>query len=68
MEPLATAAHVEIEQRAELAEGAGLDEARALVAGLEGIGVVLCSHGDVVEGILGEGMRKGEARVIGPQS
>jgi phosphohistidine phosphatase SixA len=67
VEPLATSAQVEIEQRGELAEGAERSETLGLLAELAGTGAVLCTHGDVIEEVLGEGMRKGEARAIPPQ-
>jgi hypothetical protein len=34
------------------------------MAELEGTGAVLCTHGDVVEELLGEEMKKGEARLL----
>jgi phosphohistidine phosphatase SixA len=67
VEPIAAERGVEIERRAELAEGASRAQALSLLDELEGTGAVLCTHGDVIEDLLGEGMRKGEARVIRPQ-
>lgn len=64
VEPLASARHVEVEQRPELAEGASREEALSLVGELEGMGAVLCTHGDVIELLVGEAMRKGEARLV----
>ncbi len=50
--PLAAARGLEVEDRDELAEGGG-HAARMLVLGLlDGPGVVLCTHGDVVEDVL----------------
>lgn len=60
--PLAAARGLEIEERDELAEGAG-PAARMLVLGLlEGAGVVLCTHGDVVEEVL-DGLGVDRARM-----
>jgi hypothetical protein len=36
----------------------------ALIDEVEGSGLVVCTNGDVVEELLGEGMKKGEARVL----
>jgi 8-oxo-dGTP diphosphatase len=67
VEPLAARRHVRIEERAELAEGASRGEALALLAELERTAAVLCTHGDVIEGLLGEEMKKGEVRVLPPR-
>jgi len=62
--PLAAKRGLEIEERLELGEGASREPALALVGEVDGPGLVVCTHGDVVEELLGDGMRKGEARVL----
>jgi 8-oxo-(d)GTP phosphatase len=56
VQPLAARLGIPVEERAELAEGAGT-AALALLGGLDGT-AVLCSHGDVVPELLAE--------VVGP--
>lgn len=68
VEPLAAERHLDLEERTALAEGAPRSEVRSLLAELDGLGAVLCTHGDVVQELLGEGMKKGEARVVVPGS
>ena len=63
MEPLAAACGLPIETSAALAEGAGKAEVDALL-GSAADGLVLCTHGDVVELLLGRELRKGEAVLI----
>jgi 8-oxo-dGTP diphosphatase len=58
--PLATALGVPVEQDDRLAEGAG-GSAREL---LGEDGVVCCTHGDVVEELVGRGLKKGAAVVL----
>lgn len=60
VEPLAVALGVEVERDDRLAEGAG-DAALGLLAE---DGVVACTHGDVVEDVLGYGLKKGAAAVF----
>jgi phosphohistidine phosphatase SixA len=67
VEPLASARQVELEQRTELAEGASPEDALSLVSELEGTTAVLCTHGDVIEALLGEEMKKGEIRLVVPE-
>lgn len=55
VEPLAAALGLEVELDERLAEGAGL-AAQAL---LEENGVVACTHGDVIQDLLGRGLKKG---------
>ena len=62
--PLAAQRGLDVEERLELGEGASRELALALVGEVEGSGLVVCTHGDVVEELLGDGMRKGEARVL----
>ena len=65
-EPAAASMGLELEQREELAEGASPDEVRSLLADLDGATPALCTHGDVVEALLGErlSLKKGAARVL----
>ena len=67
VEPLASARLVELEERAELAEGASLEEGLSLVSELEATNAVLCTHGDVIEALLGDEMKKGEIRLVVPE-
>ena len=60
VEPLAAALGLPVEQDDRLAEGAG-SSARALV---HEDGVVCCTHGDIVEDVIGRGLRKGAAVVL----
>ena len=62
--PLAGERGLDVEERLELGEGASRESALALVDGVEGPGLVVCTHGDVVEELLGDGMKKGEARIL----
>ena len=64
VEPLAGALGLEVEERHELAEGAGASASSALAEEMADRNAVLCTHGDVVEGLLGEPMRKGAAYVL----
>jgi 8-oxo-dGTP diphosphatase len=64
VEPLAAALGLEVEERPELAEGAGPSAPSALLDELADRNAVLCTHGDVVENLLGEPMKKGAASVL----
>jgi 8-oxo-(d)GTP phosphatase len=66
LEPAAEALGLELEERDELAESASPDEVRSLLGGLAAATPALCTHGDVVEAVLGErlGLKKGAARVL----
>jgi phosphohistidine phosphatase SixA len=64
VEPLAAALGLEVEERLELAEGAGPSAPSALLEELADHVAVLCTHGDVVEDLLGEPMKKGAASVL----
>jgi len=66
VEPLATALGVPVEERPELVEGAVEAELWALVAELEGVTAVLCSHGDILFLLLGEEPEKGSTWVVDP--
>ena len=63
VEPLAEALGLEVEERDELAEGAGRS-ALALALGLGEGTAVLCTHGDVVVDLLGEESKKGSTWVL----
>jgi phosphohistidine phosphatase SixA len=59
VEPLALARRLPIEHRRELAEGASRDDVLALLrAAKRGDSVVLCTHGDVVDHVLGHESEK----------
>lgn len=62
--PLAGERGLDVEERLELGERAGRESALELVDGVEGPGLVVCTHGDVVDELLGDGMKKGEARIL----
>ena len=66
VEPLAQRAGVEIEQRAELAEGAPAGAVRDLLASLDGRTVAACTHGDVIAQLIGPGheAKKGSVWVL----
>jgi phosphohistidine phosphatase SixA len=60
VEPLAAALGLQVEQDERLEEGA----AAASAPLLREDGVVCCTHGDIVEAILGRGLKKGAAVVL----
>jgi broad specificity phosphatase PhoE len=62
VEPLAAARGLQVEERDELAEGASRQEALALLAE-PGTGA-FCTHGDVVEMLLGEESPKGSTWIL----
>ena len=62
LEPLAATLAIAIDVDARLAEGAEPDEALALLSELDG--GVACTHGDVVEALLGHHLKKGAAAVV----
>ena len=66
VEPLAEALGIPIELDDRLAEGASPQLALALLAELDG--GLACTHGDVIEAVLGYGLRKGAVAVtdVGP--
>lgn len=66
VEPLAAALGVGVEEREELAEGASRDAVLGLLGALEGPLPALCTHGDVVELLLGPklALEKGAARIL----
>jgi phosphohistidine phosphatase SixA len=65
VEPLALARRLPIEHRRELVEGASREDLLALLqeAG-KGDSVVLCTHGDVVEAVLGRESEKGSTWLL----
>jgi phosphohistidine phosphatase SixA len=70
VEPLARAAGLEIEQRDELAEGSPVSDVLALIAGHdEQDDLLLCTHGDVIEEMVGRGRpaEKGSVWVLDPE-
>jgi 8-oxo-dGTP diphosphatase len=68
VEPLAEALGLPIEDRDELAEGAGAAEVLRLAGELRGAVAVLCTHGDVIAALLGEQSEKGSAWVLEPHA
>lgn len=60
VEPLAAALGVELEEDDRLAEGAGAAAAALLMED----GVVCCTHGDIVEALVGGDLKKGAAFVL----
>jgi broad specificity phosphatase PhoE len=60
IEPLGAALEVAVESDDRLAEGAG----PGAVELLREDGVVCCTHGDIVEALLGRGLKKGASVVI----
>jgi phosphohistidine phosphatase SixA len=71
IEPLAQDAGLEIELRDELAEGSPVSDVLALIAGHddEQGDMVLCTHGDVIEEMVGRGRpaEKGSVWVLDPE-
>ena len=64
VEPLARALGLMIEERDELAEGAGCYAPLALVFELAEQTAVLCTHGDVIYELLGEEIEKGSTSTL----
>lgn len=60
VEPLAAALELAVEHDDRLAEGAG----HAALELVREAGIVCCTHGDVVEAVLGRGLKKGAAVVL----
>ena len=60
VEPLAAALELPVEHDDRLAEGAG----HAALELVREAGVVCCTHGDIVEAVLGRGLKKGAAVVL----
>jgi 8-oxo-dGTP diphosphatase len=64
VEPLAKALGLDVEEANELAEGASPDDLHDLIGRLNGELPVLCTHGDVVEALVGEEGEKGSTWVL----
>lgn len=66
VEPLANSLGLEVEERAELAEGAAPGAAAALIAAVGGETPLLCSHGDVIADLVGweRESRKGSTWIL----
>lgn len=64
LEPLAEAQGLEIQEAAELAEGASRSDVMRLLGERIGSVVALCTHGDVVEELLGAEIPKGAIKVL----
>jgi 8-oxo-dGTP diphosphatase len=62
--PLAEARGLELEEVDELAEGSTRDGVLGLLGSIEAESVVLCTHGDVVDELVGEELPKGSAEVL----
>jgi 8-oxo-dGTP diphosphatase len=62
VEPLADALGIDVEIDERLAEGTPRERALSLLEQLDG--GVACTHGDVIEAVLGYGLRKGAAAVV----
>jgi broad specificity phosphatase PhoE len=64
VEPLAATLGLPIDVDERLAEGADPDDALALLAEVDG--GVACTHGDVIDALLGHSLKKGAAAVVEP--
>lgn len=64
LEPLAERLNLPIDVRPELAEGSSAADVSALLAEANAQLPALCTHGDVVEELLGEGSAKGSTWVL----
>jgi 8-oxo-dGTP diphosphatase len=62
--PLGRARRIEVEEVDELAEGAERSEVMRLLGESGGAVIALCTHGDVVEELLGRGIQKGATQVL----
>lgn len=65
VEPLAAALGLTVEEADELAEGAGRERALALLSRLGTETAVLCTHGDLVEELVGTESTKGSTWLLG---
>ena len=63
--PLADELALGVEDAVELEEGSTADAVRRLLAQIEEAVIVLCTHGDVVEDVLGGQSEKGSTWVLG---
>ena len=64
VEPLAHALGVAVENCHELEEGASAEDVRSLGAEFAGDVAVFCTHGDVVEAVIGAESEKGSTWVL----
>ena len=64
VEPLAAELGLELQERDELAEGARYTAVLELASEVDPGTVVLCTHGDVVNDVLGEETEKGSTSVL----
>jgi 8-oxo-dGTP diphosphatase len=64
VEPLAAARGLDVEEVDELAEGATEDDVLALVGSLANECVALCTHGDVIDEIVGESLPKASVELL----
>ena len=64
VEPLADARTLAVEEVDELAEGRTRQDVVSLLSSTEETCVVLCTHGDVVEELLDDGLKKGATEVL----
>jgi phosphohistidine phosphatase SixA len=64
VEPLARERGLAVEDRGELAEGSSREDVLRLLGPLEAECVVLCTHGDVVDELVGEELPKGSTQVL----
>jgi phosphohistidine phosphatase SixA len=64
VEPPAKALGLEVEERDELAEGKASDDVLSLVSSIPDDVAVLCTHGDVINEVLGEESAKGSTWVL----
>lgn len=62
--PLAAARGLEIEEAAELFEGSTDTDVLGLLESVDAECVVLCTHGDVIEELVGEMLKKGTTEVL----
>jgi 8-oxo-dGTP diphosphatase len=62
--PIATARGLEVEEVAALAEGSLDTDVLRLLSSLEGECVVLSTHGDVIDELVGEELKKGATEVL----
>jgi phosphohistidine phosphatase SixA len=67
VQPLAEVRGLPIEERDELAEGAGREAALALIEELDTTPAVVCTHGDIVVDLLGDELKKGATAVLDPE-
>jgi phosphohistidine phosphatase SixA len=62
--PIATARALEVEEAAELAEGSLDADVLRLLSSLKSECVVLSTHGDVIDELVGEELKKGSTEVL----